>query len=407
VEYMRLRILHFSLLICSTAFLQGCANLNTYHPLPQNLENQVQIAGFPDIRAWGDVPSTVLKKSAIDSLKQEMAANHGKLSTEVNILALSGGGSDGAFGAGALCGWTKAGTRPQFKLVTGISTGSLIAPFAFLGPAYDARLKEAYTTISDADIYKQNSFFSLILSALRIKPTTSLADNKPEAKLIARMIDADMLRKIAAEHLKGRRLLMGTTQLNAQRLVIWDMGAIATRGTPQALALFQKIMLASSSLPATFPPQYFDVVAQGKKYTEMHVDGGVEAQVMLFENAFVPFSKTGVLLNGHKRIRNLYIIRNMKIGPEWQFVKPQLRYIAIRSIDTLTKVQGIGDLYRLYVYALRSESHYNLAYIPDSFDVVAKSEFDKDYMNKLFRVGFNMAKSNNIWHAYPPLLTVD
>ncbi len=399
-----MRIVLFCFLVFSPFFLQGCANLNTYHALPENLEDQAQVEGFPNVRAWGDVRSPVLEKSARQAVKQELAY-HGHLEPEINALALSGGGSDGAFGAGVLCGWTKSGKRPSFRLVTGISTGSLIAPFAFLGSAYDARLKDAYTTISDKDIYKQNSYFSIFLSVINVKQVPSLADTKPLEELIARMIDMNVMNKIAAEHRKGRRLWMGTTQLDAQRLVIWDMGAIATRGTPKALALFRKVMLASASLPATFPPQYFDVVVQGKKYQEMHVDGGVETQVMVFENAFRPFTKSGAVLKGHKRDRTLYIIRNLKITPEWENVKPQLKYIAVRSIDTLVKTQGIGDLFRLYAYSQRDGIHYNLAYIPQSFTAEPKSAFDKEYMNKLFAVGYNMGRSNHLWQAYPPLFS--
>ena len=147
------RLVILALLTALVFLSQGCVALQVRHPLPEHLLDQVQVADLPGIRAWGDVYNESLEQSAIESLKQEMAANHGKLDPEVNFLALSGGGGDGAFGAGILCGWTEAGTRPRFKLVTGISTGALMAPFAFLGPEYDARLKEAYTTISDKDIY--------------------------------------------------------------------------------------------------------------------------------------------------------------------------------------------------------------------------------------------------------------
>ncbi len=128
---------------------------------------------LPGIRAWGDTLSESLEKSAIESYRQEMAANHGKLAPEANFLALSGGGGDGAFGAGILCGWTEGGHRPRFKLVTGISTGALIAPFAFLGSEYDAKLKEAYTTITDKDIYKVPSVVKLIINLGRIEAAAS------------------------------------------------------------------------------------------------------------------------------------------------------------------------------------------------------------------------------------------
>lgn len=395
---------HFTILGILTVFLlQGCSttSLPRSQPLPKNLEDQVQMQGFTGIRAWGDVPSKTLAKSATDSIKQELAANHGKLKPEIDALALSGGSQDGAFGAGLLCGWTKAGNRPQFKLVTGISTGALIAPFAFLGSAYDGKLKEVYTNISDDDIYKSYSAFTILLSFAHIISIPSLTDNKPLAKLIDRVIDAPMLKAIAAEHLKGRRLLVGTSEMYSQRLVIWDMGAIAASGSPNALSLFRKVLLASSALPVTFPPQMLKVVARGKQYDEMHVDGGVEVQVMLFENAIVPFSTQSKLLNGQRHVRRLYIVRNQTLHPIWENVKPQLKYIAVRSIDSLITSQGIGDLYRLYTYTQRDNIEYNLAYVPENFREKPNAMFDKTYMNKLFALGYHLGKSGYQWSHYP------
>lgn len=381
--------------------LQGCASLPNTRPLPSNLEDEVQMPGFHDIRAWGDMRSKALEQSARDSIKQELASNHGKLKPEVDALALSGGGQDGAFGAGLLCGWTKAGTRPTFKLVTGISTGALMAPFAFLGPSYDDKLKYFYTNTSDKDIYKPYSIFTLLLAAARITSVPSLADNQPLAKLLDKIIDERMLKEIAAEHLKGRRLLIGTSEMYSQRLVIWDMGAIAASNSPKALPLFRKIILASSALPASFPPQFFKVVAEGKQYDEMHVDGGVEVQVMLFENAIVPFSREGNFLKGQRRIRRLYIIRNQSVHPKWENVKPQLKFIAIRSIDSLIKSQSIGDLYRLYTYAKRDNFEYNLAYVPKNFHEKPNGMFDPVYMHQLFNRGYQLGQTGYPWEHHP------
>lgn len=383
-------------------FLQGCSSLSRTQPLPKNLESDVQMPGVPNVRAWGDSPSKVLEKSARESIQQEKAANHGRLFKEMDALALSGGGQDGAFGAGLLCGWTKAGNRPQFKLVTGISTGALMAPFVFLGPAYDHQLKYFYTHMSDDDVFKPYSVFTIILSFAHITSIPSLADNKPLAQLLDKIVDAKLLRAIAAEHRKGRRLLMGTSEMYSQRLVIWDMGAIASKGSPEALALFRKVMLASSALPATFPPQILKVVAaNGKQYDEMHVDGGVEVQVMLFENAIIPFSKQGDVLKGQRETRKLYILRNQSIHPKWENIPPQLKFIAIGAIDSLIKSQSIGDLYRLYTYANRDNIEYNLAYVPESFNEKSKTIFDKEYMTKLFNLGYRMGKAGYPWSHYP------
>jgi len=392
----RSRFFLLAWLAALAVLLQGCATLMPYHPLPAHLEDLAEVPGFPGVRGWGDAYSEALEKSAIESIQQEMAANHGKLEPVVYGLALSGGGGDGAFGAGLLCGWTEAGTRPSFKLVTGISTGALMAPFAFLGPAYDNRLKEAYTTISDKNIYQAHKPLALLLALANLKPLPSAASTQPLAELLAKLIDEKMFQEIAAEHLKGRRLLVGTTQLNAQRLVIWNMGAIAASGHPQALELFRKILLASASIPAAFPPQFFTVEAVGEQFGEMHVDGGIEVEVMLYEDAIKPFAVGG------RRARELYIIRNQQVYPEWKSIKPQLKDIALRAIDSLTKSQGIGDLYRLYVYTQRDGIDYNLGFIPADFQAKHTSEFDPAYMNHLFQRGHEMARSGYPWSKYPP-----
>lgn len=379
-----------------TLSFQNCAILRLYNPLPADLENQVQMPGMSGVRAWGDEYSKSFEQSAVESIVQEKAANNGELEPVVYVLALSGGGAEGAFGAGILCGWTKAGTRPQFKLVTGISTGALMAPFAFLGSAYDEQLEQVYTTISSDDIYQPYGPVTILLSLANLKALPSMADSRPLARLVARMIDADLLQKVGREHLKGRRLLIGTTQLDAQRLVIWNMGAIAASGHPQALELFRKIMVASASIPAMFPPQHFEVEAAGNHFQEMHVDGGTRAQVMLYESSVRFLTVTS------RRPRRLYIIRNEQVHPEWQDVKPQLKYIAIRTIDTLLKSQGVGDLFRLYVFAQRDQFDYNLAYIPPDFTLRPTSTFDTAYMNKLFQLGYQLACCGQPWRKYPP-----
>ncbi len=398
----RKKYLSLIIVLIDSFLLQACGTTTHYNVLPANLESQVEIPGFQDVRAWGDLPSKALEQSAVDSLHQEKAANHGQLLPVASALALSGGGSDGAFGAGFLCGWSAAGTRPSFKLVTGISTGALMAPFAFLGPSYDERLKKVYTTISDEKIYTQYSIFTNLLSIANISPLPSLASNAPLVKLVNEIVDEEMLRKIAAEHRKGRRLLIGTTQFDAQRMVIWNMGEIAASRSPQALTLFRKILLASSALPASFPPQFFKVKAAGKNYEEMHVDGGLEVQVMLYESALIPFSKAQGIRGSVNRPRTLYIIRNERIYADWEYVEPKTINIALRAISSLTKSQGVGDLYRLYTYAQRDHMDYNLTFVPKEFTEKAKTPFDQVYMRNLFDLGYKMGRSNSSWHKYPP-----
>ncbi len=197
---------------------------------------------------------------------------------EANLLSVSGGGADGAYGAGLITGWTRSGTRPEFKLVTGISTGALTAPFAFLGSAWDAKLTAVYTEIKPADIFQKRGLTAAIWN-------DALSDSSPLWRLISRFADQEMLAAIAREYAKGRLLLIGTTDLDAGRPLFWNIGVIAASGQPQALELFRKILLASAAIPAFFPPVLFDVEVNGKHYQELHVDGGAIAQMFLYPPA--------------------------------------------------------------------------------------------------------------------------
>lgn len=392
-----------------TAFTAGCAKTRVRNPLPANLEEQVQVTGFENVRVWGDTDSPVLDNIAVESIRKEIAANGlESLKKPVSYLALSGGGENGAFGAGILCGWTAAGNRPTFKLVTGISTGALLAPFAFLGSDYDTQLKEVYTTVTDKDIYTKKS----ILTAYWRE---SVFDTKPLADTIAKFIDEKVLAAVAEEYKKGRILLVGTTQLDAQRLVIWDMGAIASSEDPGALELFRKVLLASASMPAVFPPVYINVTAGGMQYEEMHVDGGTVTEMMLYEEAIKPMvmhvkgllpiiqNNQELLTSLKNRQRSLYIIRNDLVKPEWDNVKPRLGNIAGRAISTLVKTHGEGDLYRIYVLTLRDKIDYNLASIPKEVGAdTGEGMFNQAFMQKLFDLGFEMAKNGYPWDKYPP-----
>jgi predicted acylesterase/phospholipase RssA len=387
--------------------IQGCASARARNPLPANLEEEVQVVGFENVRVWGDKDSPILDNIAIESIRREIAASGVEsLKKPVAYLALSGGGENGAFGAGVLCGWTAAGNRPTFKLVTGISTGALLAPFAFLGTEYDPQLKAVYTTSTQNDIYATKS----ILTAYWRE---SLYDTKPLANTIAKYIDEKVLAAVASEYKKGRILLVGTTQLDAQRLVIWDMGAIASSNNPGALDLFRKVLLASASMPAVFPPVYINVTADGKQYDEMHVDGGTVTEMMLYEEAIKPMTahvkevqsivqNKELLSSLVHRERALYIIRNDQVKPEWDSVKPRLGNIAGRAISTLVKTHGEGDLYRIYVLALRDKIDYNLASIPADFNAPSDGMFDTVFMNKLFNLGYEMARNGYPWEKYPP-----
>jgi predicted acylesterase/phospholipase RssA len=309
------------------------------------------------------------------------------------LLAVSGGGSNGAFGAGLLVGWSEAGTRPKFDVVTGISTGSLIAPFAFLGPKYDKSLRESYTEVTGKDLYRKKGILAVVGG-------DSVADSAPLQRMVARFVTSDLLADVAREHAKGRRLLIGTTNIDAERPVVWDMGAIASSNMPGRLQLFREILVASASIPGVFPPVRLSVVADGKKYDELHVDGGTVNQAFLFPTNFT--SRNVDTLLGSKRKRTLYVIRNGKVTPEWSAVKPKLASLAGKSIASLIKTQGIGDLFRMYTNAKRDGMAFNAIWVPASFTMKEEEPFDQTYMRALFNLGYDMAKKGIPWSNLPP-----
>jgi predicted acylesterase/phospholipase RssA len=290
-------------------------------------------------------------------------------------------------------GWTAAGTRPEFDVVTGISTGALIAPFAFLGSAYDAQLKEVYTQYSTRDLVRKRYLIHILTG-------DSAVSTKPLQRLIARYFDKDVLKQIAEEYRKGRRLFVGTTNLDAGRSVIWNIGEILTSGTPNAHKLVHKILLASASIPVAFPPVFIDVEVDGTRYDEIHVDGGTASQVFLF-----PVGLDWKIVEEKFELTsrpNAYIIRNSQLTPAWETVQPKLFPIAGRSIGSLIKTQGIGDLYRLYLTTLRDNIDFNLAYIPSEFQKEAKEVFDREYMGELFDLAYRLAADGYPWKKTPP-----
>ena len=312
----------------------------------------------------------------------------------VNMLAISGGGDDGAFGAGLLVGWSEAGTRPEFKLVTGVSTGALIAPFAFLGSRYDKELTAAYTDISQKDVFKARGF-------IRGLTSDAFSDTGPLAKMLQREVTQQMLDEIGAEYAKGRVLLIGTSDLDAMEPVIWNVTAIAASHDPHALELFRKILLASSAIPGAFPPVMIDVDAGGQHYQEMHVDGGAESQVFVYPPS-IRIGEAAAKL-GLQRQRTLYVIRNARIDASEITVKRSTLPIATRAISALLQSQGVGDLYRIYFVSQRDGVDYNLAYIPSSFTVQrTKGQVDQDYMQALFNAARDMGKAGYEWQKYPP-----
>jgi predicted acylesterase/phospholipase RssA len=379
--------------------VSGCATLPPRNVLPESLTDEAELVGMPGVRFWGDASAreidAILAVVAASEPRPARIRRAGDDGVD-NMLAISGGAEDGAFGAGLLVGWSAAGTRPRFDYVTGISAGALIAPFAFVGAKGDPHLKEMFTRYGQSDILAANVLPGLLGGS-------AVGDSTPLAKLIEKYVDRRFLNEIAKERRNGRVLLIGTTNIDAQRPVLWDMGRIAMSDHPDALPLFRKILLASASVPGAFPPVRFKVRAQGRVYEEMHVDGGITQQVFLAPSALA-FRNVDRLF-GVNASRRLYIIRNGKVTPEWEAVEEKVLPIAQRSISTLIKHQGIGDLYRMYASAKRDGIDYNLAAIPPDFSVKSNGPFDRAYMVPLFALGQKLGRNGYRWLKAPPGLT--
>lgn len=382
--------------LCVGLLLAACAGPTVESlrdPVPEPLVSRSAVPGYSRIRYWGDNGEGLSPNIVAEVVAQQKAAGYNPKNR--SYLAVSGGGSNGAFGAGILFGWTASGKRPEFTIVTGISTGSLIAPFAFLGPPYDEQLKAAYTQISGEDIYQRKGFLSIVSS-------DSAADNSPLRRLVAKYVTDQMVADIAREHNRGRRLLIGTTNLDAERPVVWDIGAIASSGVPDRKMLIQEILIASASIPGVFPPVNLKVVADGKTYDEMHVDGGTANQAFMFPSTFSLKESDKKIRPGETVNRTLYVLRNGKVTPEYSTVKPRLASIVGKSISTLIKTQGIGDLYRMYANAQRDGIAFRAIWIPASFTMKEPKPFDPAYMKALFDLGYEMGAKGVAWETQPP-----
>lgn len=355
------------------------------------------VADDSGVRFWGDeVPADIREEVRrrlpnMPKLAQGVRRINGR--PQVEILALSGGGGDGAFGAGLLKGWSRRGDRPTFEVVTGVSAGAIIAPFAFLGSEYDSDLEEIWTHYRTSQILTAQILPGLLGG-------TALADTAPMADLIAKYVDKNFLRRVAGEYQKGRILLIGTTNLDAQRPVVWNMGEIARSNHPKALELFRKVILASAAIPGAFPPVEFAVKVGGKTFTEMHVDGGTTREIFVspVEAPLKAFDQ----FYSEPPVRKLYLVTNMKVSAEQSVVEAQTVPIAARAISTLIKSQSIGQVYRIFRMAKDAGADFNYMAVPAEFNGKANEFFDPVYQRALFDEGYRIGLDGGKWMKVPP-----
>jgi hypothetical protein len=388
-------------ILVALAIVGGCSTLTREEPAPPPI-SRVNVEGFEssDIRMTPFEMGDEIRKKMAQAFLEETPESYdvGPGGEHIyNYLAVSGGGSDGAFGAGLLNGWTEAGGRPRFKIVTGVSTGGLIAPFAFLGSDYDDELKASYTTVDASQVFAARGLLPLLWSE-------ALTSTAPLRRLIGTYITEDVLDAIAKEHAKGRRLYIASTNLDAEQPVIWDMGAIAASGRPDRLELFHKILLASAAIPSIFPPVLFDVTVDGKKHQELHVDGGV-----VFQSFFVgsimdlPVTIAAAHPEFKRKVeQNLYVLRNGWVTPTFQPVQRGLTSISMRAVLSMFKMSGINDLWRLYLSTRDDNVNFRYVAIPADYVPSTAEQFDKAEMNREYDYGHKMALDGITWLTAPP-----
>jgi hypothetical protein len=347
-------------------------------PFTPEEQTLARVPGIPNARFWSDDPHAVLR----EELRAILLRPRG---VRPAVLALSGGGADGAFGAGVLVGWTQTGTRPQFSIVSGVSAGALIAPFAFLGPEYDARLQEALTGGYASQLTQVSSLVDFLsFQVLRTEPLRPLVE---------RFVDERMLERVAEEHRRGRRLIVVTNNLDAQRSVVWNLGAVAASDRHDRLEIFREVLVASASIPGMFSPVLIEVEAHGRRFAEIHVDGGVTHNVfilpdpVLAEPNLLPSRLPG----------EIFVIVNNKIAPDFEVVKDERLTIVVRSVSTMVKTSTNRVLLSTYQFARDHGLGFNLAAIDPSYPTNTMVIFDQDYMLRLFHYGIERARSGQVW----------
>jgi len=387
-------------LALAALLLTACASEILRNPVPHEHIDRAEVIDMPGVRVWGDELSDVLHRDLVHSIQNEKPGLFPRGpdgAFQYSGLSLSGGGDHGAFGAGFLNGWSESGSRPTFKIVSGISTGALIAPLALLGSDYDEQLKAAYTTVSAADIFKKESFLG---AAWR----ESLADNHPLQEMVHKFVTDDLIDAIAVAHQNGQRLFIGTTNLDAQRPVIWNMGVIANSKNPQAYNVFRQILVASAAIPILFPPVMFDVEANGELYEEMHVDGGTVGQ-MFFYGASIGWRRVLSEASGIEEPLDestLFLIIDGEVDPEYQDVRRRLMPIVNRTLQTLIKVSAWSALYRMHLHAEQDGYGFQYVGLPDDYEPESTEPYNPEEMRRMFNIGFEMGRAGDGWRTSLP-----
>jgi predicted acylesterase/phospholipase RssA len=379
--------------------LSGCAFPEREPAVPRGQSARASVLGVPNERFRPMEPGDAERleaefAAAFDRQRRQQGRPSTADPTQLDLLAVSGGGENGAFGAGLLNGWTRRGDRPSFDLVTGVSTGALTAPFAFLGPSRDAELKSVYTDISLDKVARRRWFTAALFD-------DAMADSAPLFELISSYLDDRMLADIAQGHRDGRLLLVATADIDAQMPVIWNIGAIAASGHARAKETIRRVLLASAAIPGAFPPVMFDVTVDGVRHQEMHVDGGAFTQAFLYPSS-VARRRRAVARAARYVPARAWIIRNGRLDPEWAATDRRTVSIAGRAVSTMIASSGYNDVVRMYFTTQRDGVDFNLAFIGRDFTQEYAEPFEPAYMRALFDYGYERAARGFDWMRLPP-----
>ncbi len=306
----------------------------------------------------------------------------------VNILVISGGGSGAAFGAGVLIGWNGTGRRPPFQIVTGVSGGALIAPLAFLGAKWDGELRKAFSGERSRGLMQARSFGWLgslfSISAFRGEPLENLVNG---------FVTDDLLRAVAAEAKKGRLLLVATTNLDTEQLVVWNMGAIAMRGGAAARTLFRNVLVASASVPGVFPPVLIRVESAGKMFDEMHVDGGTTAPFLFAPEMVSIMPVTLASLHGG----NIYVIVNGQLRDADKTTPMRAVSIVKRSVAAGLNSDIRARVELAYTFAKKQTMRLQITEVPAAYPLPSPLDMNPSSMQALFEYGERCAADGQIW----------
>jgi len=358
----------------------GCATRPT--AIPEEYAN-ILPWGALDLDIHNSGPFT-LKDSLGSIITKRVEENReNKNSTPFNILTLSGGGTRGAYGAGIIYGWNDRGDIPKFDIVTGVSTGAVMASFVFLGGDELTKVKDFYTKSYTDDVYT-SSWFSFFQAYLM--------DPAPLKELFRKNFNKEFLDRVAAEHYKGRRLYIGSTNLDTGQLIVWDMGAIAASDRSDKYQRFSDIIYASSAMPMFLPPQYMYVDIKGKQYTQMHVDGGIYSHVFM----------VGLLVNWTEVLGleedakddfdvTLYTVANRKYRNRHAYdpVEQSPTSIINAYVEVETDLLFDRSIYRLYKNCINKGIKFRMTAVPDDANSVDDAtEFNPKKMTELFNIGY-------------------